>query len=591
MIETAKAILARGDAVLIFPEGTRIRPGALGRPRRGVGRLALETGAPVVPVAIIGTEAVRKGWRIRPHKVRVRVGRAAHLPAGPGAVAHARRRRHRPHLAVRDAPVGVARRPAAAAPRRGHRRRLVGHRGRGHARPRRPRGRPRLPHRRAGQPDRRQRRATTSTCPASSCRSAITVMRAADLELSRHDLVAFAVPAAGLPSAVAAHGGSIPRRAGVLVMSKGLVPPLGTLPVRVRRRARQRLGGRRARRPRPRRRRAERRRLARRRRARRRLRPPGHHRADRRRLRRRLHARRRRRRARRLRQERRRARRRRRRRRRARTPPAPPPARSSPRSTRSRRREGSAPETFAGLAGAGDLVATVLAEGSRNRRAGEMLAAGHAGRGHRPGARPDRRGRRVRAAARRARCRRPASTRRRCSGLAGVIEGQRRRRRSGPSRSPRRDRRRSDRRRSARRSLRCMARTDATCDKAQLDADFSELYKAHLRDVYSYSYYRVGNHHDAEDLTEQTFLQAYRHFERAQRGVAGPAAAAVADPHRPQPRGQLLPRPLAQAADADRRRERRSPRTHTTEALVEDRDDLERSCEGVQHCRTTAARR
>src|SRR5690349_24377071 len=51
--------------------------------------------------------------------------------------------------------------------------------------------------------------------------------------------------------------------------------------------------------------------------------------------------------------------------------------------------------------------------------------------------------------------------------------------------------------------------------KAELDAAFSELYKAHLRDVYSYAYYRVGNHHDAEDLTEQTFLQAYRHFERA----------------------------------------------------------------------------
>src|SRR5437764_3224316 len=51
--------------------------------------------------------------------------------------------------------------------------------------------------------------------------------------------------------------------------------------------------------------------------------------------------------------------------------------------------------------------------------------------------------------------------------------------------------------------------------KQRLDADFSELYKAHLRDVYSYSYYRIGNHHDAEDLTEQTFLQAYRHFERA----------------------------------------------------------------------------
>src|ERR671928_43482 len=57
--------------------------------------------------------------------------------------------------------------------------------------------------------------------------------------------------------------------------------------------------------------------------------------------------------------------------------------------------------------------------------------------------------------------------------------------------------------------------------KQRLDAAFSELYRAHLRDVYSYAYYRVGNHHDAEDLTEQTFLQAYRHFERAQRESDG----------------------------------------------------------------------
>jgi glycerol-3-phosphate dehydrogenase len=40
------------------------------------------------------------------------------------------------------------------------------------------------------------------------------------------------------------------------------------------------------------------------------------------------------------------------------------------------RARGSQPETFAGLAGAGDLVATVVAEGSRNRRAGELLAQG-----------------------------------------------------------------------------------------------------------------------------------------------------------------------------------------------------------------------
>jgi RNA polymerase sigma-70 factor (ECF subfamily) len=58
-------------------------------------------------------------------------------------------------------------------------------------------------------------------------------------------------------------------------------------------------------------------------------------------------------------------------------------------------------------------------------------------------------------------------------------------------------------------------------DKAELDRAFERLYRDHLRDVYSYSYYRVGNHHDAEDLTEQAFLQAYRHFERARRESNG----------------------------------------------------------------------
>ena len=71
-----------------------------------------------------------------------------------------------------------------------------------------------------------------------------------------------------------------------------------------------------------------------------------------------------------------------------------------------------------------------------------------------------------------------------------------------------------------------MADAERRARKAQLDAQFSELYQAHLRDVYSYAYYRVGNHHDAEDLTEQTFLQAYRHFERALARVRRPAAAA-----------------------------------------------------------------
>ncbi len=52
-------------------------------------------------------------------------------------------------------------------------------------------------------------------------------------------------------------------------------------------------------------------------------------------------------------------------------------------------------------------------------------------------------------------------------------------------------------------------------DKQALDRAFTDLYKAHLRDVYSFLYYRLGNHHDAEDVSEQVFLQAYRHLAKA----------------------------------------------------------------------------
>jgi RNA polymerase sigma-70 factor (ECF subfamily) len=117
--------------------------------------------------------------------------------------------------------------------------------------------------------------------------------------------------------------------------------------------------------------------------------------------------------------------------------------------------------------------------------------------------------------------------------------------------------------------------------KAALDAQFSELYRAYLRDVYSYLYYRLGNHHDAEDLTEQTFLQAYRHFERAQRESDG-------RPLRPW----LIRIAHNLAANLYRDRSRRpqsaldedSPlaAVHSTEELVSGRDELARVLEGVK---------
>jgi 1-acyl-sn-glycerol-3-phosphate acyltransferase len=72
---TAEAILARGGAVAMYCEGGRSRTGRVGeRAKPGIGRLALETGAPVVPIAIYGSSRVRNWKRLQFPKVTVRYG-------------------------------------------------------------------------------------------------------------------------------------------------------------------------------------------------------------------------------------------------------------------------------------------------------------------------------------------------------------------------------------------------------------------------------------------------------------------------------------------------------------------------------------
>jgi glycerol-3-phosphate dehydrogenase (NAD(P)+) len=172
--------------VLMFPEGTRTRPGALGRPKRGVGRLALETGAPVVPVAMIGTEAVRKGWMIRPHKIRVRIGRPLTFPKVETVspqLAAAVTDRIWPNVMLQWEWLGGLPPLRRAA--------VVGD-------------------------------AARATGIAGALRRAKIEVSTDSSEHSGHDLVVFAVPGEELPAALEAH--PIPPRTGVLVASDGVLP-------------------------------------------------------------------------------------------------------------------------------------------------------------------------------------------------------------------------------------------------------------------------------------------------------------------------------------------------------------------------------
>jgi 1-acyl-sn-glycerol-3-phosphate acyltransferase len=80
---TARAVVERGGCVGMYCEGGRSRSGRLGEPKPGVGRLALESGVPVVPLAIHGSAGVR-GWkRLRFPKVTLQYGQPVTFPVNP----------------------------------------------------------------------------------------------------------------------------------------------------------------------------------------------------------------------------------------------------------------------------------------------------------------------------------------------------------------------------------------------------------------------------------------------------------------------------------------------------------------------------
>jgi glycerol-3-phosphate dehydrogenase (NAD(P)+) len=246
-METARLVLERGGTVCIFPEGTRIRSGSLATPKRGVGRLALETGASVSPFAVHGSEHVRRGWRIRPRKVKLRVGRPMTFPRTERpspALAATVTARIWPNIELqwewlgglpplrKAAVIGAGSWGTAVAVllARGGLEVQLGTRSDEKA------------------AEIEARRENVHYLPGIGLPEGIAVKRASDIELAGVDLVCLAVPSAALPAAVGSLGDRIGSRAAVLLLTKGLTHPLGQLPSeyvgeRIRCRAIASLGG------------------------------------------------------------------------------------------------------------------------------------------------------------------------------------------------------------------------------------------------------------------------------------------------------------------------------------------------------------
>jgi glycerol-3-phosphate dehydrogenase (NAD(P)+) len=228
-VETARRLLAAGKPVVIFPEGTRQRLGSLGNPRRGVGRLALETGAPVVPVAVKGTERARRGWLIRPVKVSIRCGAPLTFPRAERpspALASEVTARIWPCVQLQWEWLGGLPPLRTAA--------VIGAGSMGTAIAtmlERAGLEVQLGCRTQAQADRIAASGENADyLPGLELPQEISVRTVPRLELAAADLVVLAVPSAALPAVLGQVGAQVGSRSAVLVVAKGLVPPLGTTP-------------------------------------------------------------------------------------------------------------------------------------------------------------------------------------------------------------------------------------------------------------------------------------------------------------------------------------------------------------------------
>jgi glycerol-3-phosphate dehydrogenase (NAD(P)+) len=244
---TARMIAERGGAVCVFPEGTRIRRGTLRDPKRGVGRLALQTGAVVIPTAVLGTEDVRRGWRIRPCKVKVRLGPPMTFPRAEQpspALAETVTARIWPNVLLqwedlgglppmrRAAVIGAGSWGTAVAVllARGGLEVQLGART------------PERAEEMIGDGENRR------YLPGVPLPETIDVRPASAIELAGLDLICLAIPSKQLPQAVGAIADRVSSRSAVLLLTKGLIAPQGQLPAeyvgeRVRARAIACLGG------------------------------------------------------------------------------------------------------------------------------------------------------------------------------------------------------------------------------------------------------------------------------------------------------------------------------------------------------------